>query len=74
VIYLLNLILGPVIFNSNEGIITGSALNASPTSTSKVVAGSGAFNTGFGVSTNNGVSSSVNVDPDVNDSNLTEGL
>ncbi|MBM7659915.1 spore germination protein PF [Bacillus mesophilus] len=71
---MLNLILGPVTFNNNEGIITGAALNASPTSTSKVVAGSGGFNTGFWVSTNNGVSSSINTDPDVNDSNLTEGV
>ncbi|MBM7660927.1 spore germination protein PF [Bacillus mesophilus] len=67
-----NVILGPVIFNSNEGIITGAALNASPTSTSKVVAGSGGFNTGYWVVTNNWISSSGNIDPDVNDSNVNE--
>jgi spore germination protein PF len=69
-----NLILGPVIFNNNEGIITGSAFNASPTSTSKVVAGSGSFNTGYWVSTNNGLSSSTSVDPDAVDSNINEAL
>ncbi|WP_456276017.1 spore germination protein [Bacillus sp. AK128] len=69
-----NLILGPVILNTNEGIITGSAFNASPTSTSKTVAGSGSFNTGFSVVTNNGLSSANNVDPDAVDSNVNEAL
>jgi spore germination protein PF len=67
-----NLILGPVVFNSNEGIITGAAFNVSPTSTSKIVAGSGGFNTGYWVVTNNWLSSAGNVDPDVSDSNVNE--
>ncbi|MFZ3590765.1 spore germination protein [Bacillus sp. DJP31] len=67
------IIVGPIVFNSNEGIIvTGDSLNTSPTSSSKVVAGSGGFNTGYFVQTNNGLSSSLNNDPDVADSNVTE--
>jgi spore germination protein PF len=67
------LIVGPVVFNSNEGIIVaGDTLNASPTSSSKVVAGSGAFNTGYFVQANNGLNSSINNDPDVADSNVSE--
>ncbi|WP_456278365.1 spore germination protein [Bacillus sp. AK128] len=65
-------ILGPVIFNSNEGIIAGAALNVSPTSTSKTVAGSGGFNTGFWVATNNWMSSANSLDPDTADSNINE--
>jgi spore germination protein PF len=69
------LIVGPIVFNSNEGIIvTGDTFNASPTSTSKVVSGSGGFNTGYFVQTNNGLSSSINNDPDVADSNVTEAV
>ncbi|WP_246944653.1 spore germination protein [Bacillus pinisoli] len=67
-----NVILGPVIFNSNEGIITGAALNVSPTSTSKTVAGAGGFNTGYWVVTNNWLSTTGTVDPDVADSNIQE--
>ncbi|MFD1738943.1 spore germination protein [Bacillus salitolerans] len=68
-----SVIVGPVVFNSNEGVIvTGDTLNTSPTSTSKTVAGSGGFNTGYFVQTNNGLSATNNVDPDVADSNLTE--
>lgn len=67
------IIVGPVIFNSNEGVVvSGDTLNASPTSTSKTVAGSGGFNTGYFIQTNNGVSSSNHNDPDVADSNATE--
>lgn len=68
-----SIIAGPVIFNSNEGIIvTGDSFNTSPTSTSKVVAGSGGFNTGYWVQTNNGLSAANNVDPDAVDSNVSE--
>jgi spore germination protein PF len=68
-----SVIVGPIVFNSNEGIIiTGDTLNASPTSTSKTVAGSGGFNTGYFVQTNNGVSLTNNVDPDAVDSNVSE--
>ncbi|MBM6617022.1 spore germination protein [Bacillus suaedaesalsae] len=68
-------IVGPVIFNSNEGVIvSGDAFNASPTSSGKTVAGSGGFNTGYYIQTNNGVSSSNNNDPDVADSNVTEAV
>lgn len=70
-----SVIAGPVVFNSNEGIIvTGDTLNASPTSTSKVYAGSGGFNTGYFVQTNNGVNSTNAVDPDAVDSNVTEAV
>jgi spore germination protein PF len=69
------IIAGPVVFNSNEGIIVaGDTLNASPTSSSKVVAGSGGFNTGYFVQTNNGLNSSIANDPDVGDSNVTEAV
>ncbi|WP_246938805.1 spore germination protein [Bacillus pinisoli] len=69
-----NLILGPVIFNSNEGIITGATQNASPTSTGKTITGSGSFNTGFSVATNNGISASSTIDPDTVDSTTTEAI
>jgi hypothetical protein len=69
------IIVGPVVFNSNEGVIvSGDTLNASPTSSSKTVAGSGAFNTGYFIQTNNGLNSSNNNDPDVADSNVTEAV
>jgi spore germination protein PF len=68
-------IVGPVVFNSNEGIIVaGDSFNTSPTSSSKTVAGSGGFNTGNFIQTNNGVNSSINNDPDVADSNVTEAV
>ncbi len=65
--------LGPIRINSNEGIVvTGNTFNASPTSSSKTIAGSGSINTGIFVNNNNGISSTNSTDPDVNDSNVTE--
>lgn len=70
-----SIIVGPVIFNTNEGqIITGDTFYVAPKSTSKVVAGSGAFNTGPGIVTNNGINSTNGLDPDVVDSNIDEAL
>ncbi|MFC4321610.1 spore germination protein [Litchfieldia salsa] len=66
--------LGPIILNSNDGIITGGTLNASPSSTSKVVAGAGSFNTGYWVNTNTLFNLSNSVDPDSIDSNIEEGI
>lgn len=61
--------------NSNEGtIVTGNAFYISPTNTSKVVAGSGAFNTGIYILNNNGVSPISAVDPDVLDSIVRENV
>lgn len=68
--YKMSLIIGPVIFNSNEGIITGQTLIAAPTSTSKVVAGAGSFNTGYWVLAKTLFNISNSTDPDALDSNL----
>ncbi|MEK5443558.1 spore germination protein [Fredinandcohnia sp. FSL W7-1320] len=66
--------LGPIEINSNEGIIiTGNSFYVSPTSTSKTIAGSGSFNTGFHVTNNNRVSTSNTLDPDGVDSNVVSG-
>ncbi|MFT4412318.1 spore germination protein [Fredinandcohnia humi] len=68
-----SILLGPIEINSNEGvIITGNTINASPSSTSKTITGSGSFNTGINIVNNNGVSSSLSNDPDGVDSTLTE--
>jgi len=66
----LTIILGPFILNSNEGVITGGALNASPSSTSKVVAGAGSFNTGYVINTKTINNQSNVYDPDVIDSSI----
>ncbi|WP_077623268.1 spore germination protein [Sediminibacillus massiliensis] len=62
---------GPIIINSNEGqVINGDALYVAPSSTSKVVAGAGSFNTGYVINTNNGFSRANASDPDVSDANV----
>ncbi len=67
-----SIVVGPIVFNSNEGqVVTGDAFYISPKSTSKVVAGSGGFNTGQWIVTNNGVSTSSGIDPDAVDSNVS---
>lgn len=69
------MILGPINFASNEGnVITGHAYNVSPTSTSKVATGSGSFNTGNVVISNNGANSVNTPDPDVVDSAIEEQI
>ncbi|MFC4404492.1 spore germination protein [Gracilibacillus xinjiangensis] len=65
---------GPVTINSNEGLIVKQAIHASPTSTSKVVTGSGSFNTGFFTMNSNGVSTSHTFDPDAEDSNILDTI
>ncbi|MBO8155066.1 MAG: spore germination protein [Bacillaceae bacterium] len=61
--------------NSNEGtIVTGGAFYIAPTNTSKVIAGSGAFNTGFHILNNNGFTPIHSVDPDVVDSIVRENV
>ncbi|MEH7238221.1 spore germination protein [Bacillus sp. JJ1562] len=68
-----SIFLGPIEINSNEGIIiTGNSYNVSPSTTGKTIAGSGSFNTGFNITTNNGVSTSNTYDPDGSDSNISK--
>jgi len=68
-----SIFLGPIQINSNEGvIITGNSSNVSPTSTSKTIAGSGSFNTGFHITNNNGTSTSNTFDQDGVDSNVSD--
>ncbi|MEQ6375421.1 spore germination protein [Bacillaceae bacterium S4-13-58] len=64
-------IVGPIKINSVDGgaINFGDAFYLSPKSTSKTASGSGSFNTGDFIVTNNGVSSTNPLDPDVNDQN-----
>ncbi|MFS0861844.1 spore germination protein [Fredinandcohnia sp. 179-A 10B2 NHS] len=70
-----SIFLGPIEINSNEGIIiTGNSFNASPTSTGKTYTGSGSFNTGIYITTNNGISTSNNYDSDTSDSNVSEAI
>ncbi|MFD2655259.1 spore germination protein [Gracilibacillus thailandensis] len=71
---MMTIILGPVIINSNEGILSSNIFMASPTSTSKVVAGAGSFNTGDWITTNNFFNSSSTVDPDTIDSNIDDKI
>lgn len=49
----------------------GDAIQLSPNSTSKTFAGSGSFNTGDFVNTNNAINNTNTNDPDVFDSNQT---
>ncbi|WP_139365118.1 spore germination protein [Litchfieldia alkalitelluris] len=71
----MSFLLGPIRINNNEGIVVaGNSFNVSPTSTSKTVAGSGSFNTGIWVNTNNGLSTSNSNDPDGTDSNIVESF
>ncbi|MFK2825526.1 spore germination protein [Bacillus sp. B190/17] len=65
-----SIISGPFKVNSNGGVMNfGDALNISPKSTSKSVAGSGGGNTGDFIITNNGISVSNVADPDAVDQN-----
>jgi spore germination protein PF len=67
-------IVGPITINSVSGgvINFGDSLNISPTSSSKTNAGSGAFNTGEWICTNNGISATNTIDPDLNDQQTTD--
>lgn len=66
-------IVGPININSISGgvINFGDSFNISPTSSSKTNAGSGAFNTGDFIMTNNGISATNTIDPDFNDQQTT---
>jgi spore germination protein PF len=64
-------LVGPVKINSAEGVVTfGDTLYSAPKSTTKTAAGSGAFNTGDFLITNNGLSSTNTYDPDAADQNV----
>ncbi|MFD1735245.1 spore germination protein [Bacillus salitolerans] len=67
-------IVGPVVINSvGGGVINfGDSFNVSPVNTSKTNAGSGAFNTGDFIMTNNGISATNTFDPDLNDQQTTD--
>jgi spore germination protein PF len=62
-------IIGPVKINNVSGGVVnfGDSFYISPKSASKVSAGSGSFNTGDFICTNNGISATNTVDPDFND-------
>ncbi|WP_010529898.1 spore germination protein [Lentibacillus jeotgali] len=66
-------IVGPIKINSVDGGVTnfGDSFYLAPKSTSKTSSGSGSFNTGDFINTNNGVSSTNPLDPDVNDQNVS---
>jgi spore germination protein PF len=65
-------IVGPITINSADGVINfGDSLNISPTSSSKTFAGSGSFNTGDFIMTNNGISATNTIDPDLSDQKTT---
>lgn len=64
-------IIGPININSNGGTANfGDSFYIAPKSSSKTYAGSGSFNTGNLVNTNNGVSATNGYDPDVADQNV----
>ncbi|RYG72614.1 spore germination protein [Lentibacillus lipolyticus] len=64
---------GPIKINSVGGGVVnfGDSFYLSPKSSSKTSTGSGAQNTGDFICTNNGVSSTNPLDPDVNDQNVS---
>ncbi|WP_070119864.1 spore germination protein [Bacillus marinisedimentorum] len=65
-------IVGPVNINEASGVVNfGDTFYVSPKSTGKTYAGSGGFNTGNFVNTNNGLSSTNTGDPDAADSNVS---
>lgn len=66
-------IVGPIWINSIGGGVVnfGDSLNVSPTSSSKTSSGSGSFNTGDFICTNNWVSATNSIDPDVSDQKTT---
>ncbi|MFE7063407.1 spore germination protein [Sutcliffiella sp. NPDC057660] len=65
-------IVGPVAINSvGGGVINfGDSFYISPKSASKTSAGSGAFNTGNFIITNNGLNATNTIDPDINDQDI----
>ncbi|KMJ57870.1 spore gernimation protein GerPF [Bacillus sp. LL01] len=65
-------IVGPVAITSvGGGVINfGDSFYISPKSASKTAAGSGALNTGNFVITNNGLSATNAIDPDINDQDI----
>lgn len=65
-------VVGPININSNEGIVNlGDSFYISPKGTSKSSLGSGGANTGDFYIVNNGFSATNEIDPDVNDSNVS---
>ena len=62
-------IVGPIKINSVGGGVVnfGDSFYLSPKSSSKTNAGSGSFNTGDFINTNNGFNATNTFDPDVND-------
>jgi spore germination protein PF len=66
-------IVGPIKINSIGGGVVnfGDSFYVAPKSSSKTAAGSGSFNTGDFLITNNGLSSTNPVDPDIADQNTT---
>jgi spore germination protein PF len=66
-------IVGPIKINSVGGGVVnfGDSFYLSPKSTSKTNAGSGAFNTGDFINTNNGVNATNTFDPDANDQQVS---
>ncbi|WP_164669535.1 spore germination protein [Virgibacillus doumboii] len=65
-------IVGPIKINSVGGGVVnfGDSFYLAPKSTSKTAAGSGSLNTGDFINTNNGLSTTNPIDPDVNDQNV----
>lgn len=66
-------IVGPIWINSVSGGVVkfGDSLTVSPVSSSKTSSGSGSFNTGDFIATNNWISATNSIDPDVNDQQTT---
>ncbi|MBD8067597.1 spore germination protein [Bacillus sp. PS06] len=66
-------IVGPIKINSIGGGVVnfGDSFYLSPKSTSKTNAGSGSFNTGDFINTNNGLNATNTFDSDANDQQLT---
>lgn len=65
-------IIGPVQINNVGGgtLNFGDSFYISPKATGKSHAGSGAFNTGNFINSNNGLSATNTIDPDANDQNV----
>ncbi|RSK26360.1 spore germination protein [Bacillus sp. HMF5848] len=66
-------IVGPIkIVSVGGGVVNfGDSFYIAPKETAKTLAGSGAFNTGDFLATNNWLNSTNGVDPDVNDQNVS---
>ncbi|MEK4027963.1 spore germination protein [Pseudobacillus sp. FSL P4-0506] len=63
-----SIVSGPFKVNTNSGVLNfGDTLNISPKSIFKEVRGSGGGNTGDFMMTNNGISISTAMDPDIAD-------